>query len=115
MGMDRDPNVYDRDPLVGGHETPVVDRDTGSSNFMAFLIGGLVIAIGLLAFLFYDGGSSTNRDVSTTGSTTRSAPATPGTASTGTGGAITAPAPAPAGSGASTSAPTTGTAAPSRP
>jgi hypothetical protein len=112
MGMDRDPNVYDRDPLAAGRETPVVDRDTGSSNFMAFLIGGLVIAIGLLAFLFYDGGSSTHRDVNTTSSTTRSAPATPGTA---TGGAITAPAPAPAGSGASTSAPTTGTAAPSRP
>jgi hypothetical protein len=69
--------VYDRD-------TTVYDRDRGGSNFLAFLIGGLVIAMGLLAFLFYDGGS-TGRDVSTTSSTTPrieapaspSAPATP--------------------------------------
>jgi len=54
-------NLSDRDE-------PVYDRDTGGSNFLAFLIGGLVIAVGLLAFLFYDGGNS--RDVSTTGSTT---------------------------------------------
>ena len=60
--MDRDTTTYDREPQV-------YDRDTGGSNFLAFLIGGLVIAIGLLAFLFYDGGS-TNRDVSTTSSTT---------------------------------------------
>src|SRR3954470_22398062 len=54
-------NLSDRDE-------PVYDRDTGGSNFLAFLIGGLVIAVGLLAFLFYDGGNG--RDVSTTGSTT---------------------------------------------
>ena len=111
MGMDRDPNIYDRDTTVANRETTVVDRDTGSSNFLAFLIGGLVIAIGLLAFLFYDGGSTGGRDVSTTGSTTtRSAPATPGS-----GGSMTAPAPAPSGAGTSTSAPTSGTAAPTRP
>jgi hypothetical protein len=64
--------VYDRD-------TQVYDRDTGGSNFLAFLIGGLVIAVGLLAFLFYDGGSTTGRDVNTTSSTTPriEAPATP--------------------------------------
>jgi len=112
MGMDRDPNVYDRDPVVADRDTGIVDRDTGSSNFLAFLIGGLVIAIGLLAFLFYDGGSS--RDVNTTGSTTtRSAPATPSTGAT-TAPAPT-PAPAPSGAGNSTSAPTNGTPAPSRP
>jgi hypothetical protein len=68
---DRDSTVYDREPRV-------YDRDTGGSNFLAFLIGGLVIAIGLLAFLFYDGGS-TSRDVSTTSSTTPriEAPASP--------------------------------------
>jgi hypothetical protein len=60
--MDRDSTTYDR-------ETRVYDRDTGGSNFLAFLIGGLVIAIGLLAFLFYDGGGTTG-DVTTTGSTT---------------------------------------------
>jgi hypothetical protein len=68
---DRDPATYDREPRV-------YDRDTGGSNFLAFLIGGLVIAIGLLAFLFYDGGQS-SRDVTTTGSTTPriEAPASP--------------------------------------
>jgi hypothetical protein len=54
-------NLSDRDDRI-------YDREGGGSNFLAFLIGGLVIAVGLLAFLFYDGGNS--RDVSTTGSTT---------------------------------------------
>jgi hypothetical protein len=104
MAMDRDPNIYDRETPVVNRDTTVVDRESGSSNFLAFLIGGLVIAIGLLAFLFYDGGSSGGRDVSTTGSTTtRSAPATPGS------GSMTAPAPAPSGAGSSTSAPATPT------
>ena len=60
MSMDRDPNVYDR-------ETRVYDRDTHrGSNTLAYLIGGLVLALGLLAFLFYDGGSN---EPTTTGST----------------------------------------------
>lgn len=58
MSMDRDPNVYDR-------ETQVYDRGTGSSNTLAYVIGGIVVALGLMAFLFYDGGG---RDVSTTSS-----------------------------------------------
>ena len=64
MAQDRDNRLY--------------DRDAGGSNFLAFLIGGLVIAMGLLAFLFYDGGS-TSRDVNTTSSTTPrlEAPASP--------------------------------------
>lgn len=61
LGTDRTNTVYDR-------ETRIYDRDTGGSNFLAFLIGGLVIAVGLLAFLFYDGGNT--RDVTTTSSTT---------------------------------------------
>jgi hypothetical protein len=68
--MDRDPNVYNR-------ETNVYEREGRSSNTLAYLIGGLVVALGLLAFLFYDGGS---RDVSTTGSTapqTQTSPASP--------------------------------------
>jgi hypothetical protein len=106
--MDRDPNIYDRETPVVNRDTTVVDRESGGSNFLAFLIGGLVIAIGLLAFLFYDGGSTGGRDVSTTGSTTtRSAPATPGA-----GGSMTAP--APSGAGSSTSAPTA-PATPTRP
>jgi hypothetical protein len=74
-----------------------VERRSGS-NWLAFLIGGLVIALGLLAFLFYDGGN-TSRDVSTTGSiTTQSAPAaapvtTPTPPATTTPATPTAPAP----------------------
>ena len=86
--------LYDRDDLSTGATTTAYDRDSldserrGGSNFWAFLIGGLVIALGLMAFLFYDGGSTTGRDVSTTGSTTprvetparpSTAPATPAT------------------------------------
>jgi hypothetical protein len=65
--LNRDPDMPIRDPGLDNRET-MADRDSGGSNFLAFLIGGLVIAVGLLAFLFYDGGGS--RDVSTTGSTT---------------------------------------------
>lgn len=91
--MDRDPNLYNRENEVSASEAR-------GSNTLAYLIGGLVIALGLLAFLFYDGG---NRDVSTTGSTTApqsqtepASPTAPSTGSTGTG-STTAPAnPAPA-------------------
>jgi hypothetical protein len=80
MAMDRDPNTLNRDSQV--RDTQVYDRETRGSNTLAYLIGGLVIALGLLAFLFYDGGS---RDVNTTGSTgtsqTQSAPSTGGPAS----------------------------------
>ncbi len=115
MAIDRDPNmpssgstmpplgstipphgstVYDRDELDATNLNTTYDRDTleadrrGGSNFWAFLIGGLVIALGLMAFLFYDGGST--RDVTTTGSTTPSVerPASP-----------SAPAPAPSAPG----------------
>ncbi len=53
--------------------------DTGSerSNFVAFLLGGVVIAGGLLAFLYYDSDNMSTRDI-TTGSIVsleRSAPA----------------------------------------
>ncbi|WP_210487095.1 hypothetical protein [Microvirga antarctica] len=57
----------DRDPNVVNRETNVYETEPRSSNTLAYLIGGLVVALGLLAFLFYDGGA---RDVSTTGSTT---------------------------------------------
>ena len=100
MAIDRDPNmpssgsttpprdstIYEREAGMSrtdmntlDHGTMPHERDAGGSNFMAFLIGGLVIAIGLLAFLFYDGGSTTGRDVNTTSSTTPrlEAPATP--------------------------------------
>lgn len=57
--MDREPNVYNR-------ETNAYETEGRGSNTLAYLIGGLVIALGLLAFLFYGG---SNRDVTTTGST----------------------------------------------
>ena len=82
MSMDRDPNVYDR-------ETHVYDRDTRGSNTMAYIIGGLVLALGLLAFLFYDSG---DRDVNTTASTTTQTerPASATDSNTGSN-AVTAP------------------------
>ena len=102
MAIDRDPNMpdagstlpprdstmYDGDTMnTTGTNTSydrdshAYDRDARGSNFWAFLVGGLVIAIGLLAFLFYDGCSTTGRDVNTTSSTTPrlEAPATPST------------------------------------
>src|SRR3712207_5686287 len=101
MAIDRDTNIpssgstmpphdstmYDRDTMnmIGTNtaydrDGAVYDSDRGGSNFWAFLVGGLVIAIGLLAFLFYDGGSTTGRDVNTTSSTTPriESPASPG-------------------------------------
>jgi hypothetical protein len=69
MDMDRDDNLSPtRTNTVSDRDTRIYDRDTGGSSFLAFLIGGLVIAVGLLAFLFYDGGNT--RDVTTTGSVT---------------------------------------------
>jgi hypothetical protein len=93
MSMDRDPNVYDR-------ETRVYDTDKRGSNTLAYLIGGLVLALGLLAFLFYDSGSrdvnttastgtQTERPAGSTGSTAPSRPAAPATPT-----APAAPAPA---------------------
>jgi LPXTG-motif cell wall-anchored protein len=88
---DREPNVYNR-------ETNVYDNTGRGSNTLAYVIGGLVIALGLLAFLFYDGGSN---EPSTTGSTAgQTQSSSPSTGSGATGGSSTAPAtpttPAPA-------------------
>jgi hypothetical protein len=83
--IDREPNVYNR-------ETNVYEREGRGSNTLAYLIGGLVIALGLLAFLFYDGG---DRDVSTTGSTgTQTESSRPGSTGTGSTGAGSTTAPA---------------------
>src|SRR3954466_11654913 len=100
LGLTRPNSMADRGPPLAStpmnsanaRDTVVYDRDTGGSNFLAFLIGGLVIAVGLLAFLFYDGGNS--RDVTTTRSTTPriERPASPATPVTP---AKPAPAPAP--------------------
>ncbi|MET0429700.1 MAG: hypothetical protein ABW026_14545, partial [Microvirga sp.] len=58
MAMDRDPNAYDTSRYVR-------DLETSRTNTFTYVVSGLIIALGLLAFLFYDGGS---RDASTTGS-----------------------------------------------
>ena len=44
------------------------ERDTGRSNFTAFLLGGVVVAGGLLGFLYYDTDNLSQRDGLTTGS-----------------------------------------------
>lgn len=81
--MDREPNVYNR-------ETEVYDNTKRGSNTLAYVIGGLVVALGLLAFLFYDGGSN---EPSTTGSTgTQTESSSPSTDSGPAGGPATAPA-----------------------
>ena len=54
------------------------ERDTGRSNFAAFLMGGVVVAGGLLAFLYYDSDNlndQASRDLMPIGSVTQSAPA----------------------------------------
>ena len=93
MSMDRDPNVYDR-------ETRLDDRDTRGSNTLAYMIGGLVLALGLLAFLFYGtSGDDVNTTASTgtqterpAGSTAPAAPTTPATPATPAAPAAPAPA-----------------------
>jgi hypothetical protein len=62
-------------------------RDSGGSNMIAFVVGGLVIAVALIAILMYagdrDSATSTagnGPEVGTTGAVT--APATPGAATT---------------------------------
>ena len=54
------------------------ERDAGRSKFAAFLMGGVVVAGGLLAFLYYDSDNlndQAGRDLMPTGSITQSAPA----------------------------------------
>ncbi len=67
--MDREPNVYNR-------ETNVYDNTGRGSNTLAYVIGGLVVALGLLAFLFYDGGSNEPSTTGSTAPTTQSSPST---------------------------------------
>jgi hypothetical protein len=94
--MDREPNVYNR-------ETNVYDNTRRGSNTLAYVIGGLVVALGLLAFLFYDGGSN---EPSTTGSTgTQTQSSSPSTGSTAPATPTTPSAPAAPASPASPAAP----------
>jgi len=74
--VDREGTVFDRDP-AGLDRTSTIEPTRAGSGLKAFLIGGLVIALALLGFLFYDGANT--GDVNTTGSTTPrvEGPATP--------------------------------------
>jgi hypothetical protein len=85
MTMDRDPNLYKT-------ETHVNAPEARGSNTLAYIIGGLVVALGLIAFLFYDGG---NNDVSTTGSTNTTQTDRPAASPTGPGAPSNAPAATP--------------------
>lgn len=83
--VDRESTVFDRESTTLDRSMAMSEPVRSGSNFMAFLIGGLVIAVGLLAFLFYDSGNS-GREVNTTGSTAPriQAPASPAAPATPT-------------------------------
>lgn len=67
MSLDR--NIDGIDHQLGVFDSDDYEPDTARSNFASFLIGGVVVAGGLLAFLFYDGGSfNHNRDFMDAGS-----------------------------------------------
>ncbi len=53
------------DRLTGDHP---FDGDAGHSNFAAFVLGGVVIAGGMLGFLYYDSGATDRGYGLTTGS-----------------------------------------------
>jgi hypothetical protein len=88
--MDREVGMNTGGTTGPTQTTSHYDRDSGRSNFLAYLIGGLVIAVGLMAFLFYDGG---NQDVSTTGSTRPSVQTPASPSAPGMGGATNQSAP----------------------
>ena len=48
------------------------DRDGGRSSFVAFLMGGVLIAGGLLSFLYYDSNNLQGMDQMTAGSAAQS-------------------------------------------
>ena len=60
---DRTPGHPDASPERGRPDS----RGASRSNFLAFVIGGLVIALGSLAFMYHDG-KQTARELVTTGS-----------------------------------------------
>lgn len=67
-------------PTVTSKDRMIYDRaeeGRGRSNFTAFLLGGVVIAGGLLGFLYYDTDNLSRDDALTTGSITQSAPREP--------------------------------------
>lgn len=70
MTMDRTLNLSDQAGGTARLDIDAFDRDAGHSNYMAFVLGGLMISLGLLAFTFYDNGAPMSRDVTMTGSVT---------------------------------------------
>ena len=64
------PALDSNDRLSEGVHEPETER----SNFAAFLLGGVVIAGGLMAFLYYDNGQAMRNDDIVTGSIMRASP-----------------------------------------
>ena len=79
MALERDADTVDKILPTPDREYDRImneryDEDAGRSNFAAFLLGGIVIAGGLLAFLYYDTANLSRDDGLTTGSITRTLP-----------------------------------------
>ena len=76
MAMAGGSNSSDQTSGIVGQDINTLDHDAGHSNYIAFVLGGLMISVTLLAFALFDSGApSMGRDVITTGSIMQSAPA----------------------------------------
>ena len=77
MALRHEPTLGD--PARSNEPDPIEriyrERDTGRSNFVAYVLGGAVIAGAMLTFLYYDSGTPPRGDVMSTGSVGRSVPA----------------------------------------
>jgi len=74
MAVDRSDLSYRAGDAVTA-DAALSDDDAGHSNYIAYLLGGLMVSVGLLAFVLTDGAPTMSRDVATTGSIVQSAPA----------------------------------------
>ena len=89
MAMAHGSNSLDQTSGIVERDINVLDHDAGRSNYIAFVLGGLMISVGLLAFALFDSGApSMGRDVITTGSIMQSAPSTGEPARSGSGSSL---------------------------
>ena len=76
MVIARGSNPSDQTSDISEQDINTLDHDAGHSNYIAFVLGGLMISVGLLAFVLFDSSApNMGRDVMTTGSIMQSAPA----------------------------------------
>ena len=76
MAMAHGSNSSDQTRSIVEQGINTLDHDAGRSNYIAFVLGGLMISVGLLAFVLFDSGApGIGRDIITTGSIMQSAPA----------------------------------------